>query len=174
MVQDPNTEIVYLTEVWSDTLIEERDFAKRIWSLDPTVPVAWPRDGARKTTKGAETFVSKLEDMGVNFLPKPFSNPPGPDGKQNNHIYPGIVMINDAFSTGKFKISKNCAGVLRELENYAYKDNGAPQGRDHLLDAMRYGYVMLMQEWGEPRGNTKHSRWGSDEDSQEDYNWSYG
>ena len=175
LVKDPETSIVYITEEWCDTLIEERDFARKIWSLDPTVPVAWPRDGVRKTTKGAETFVSRLEDMGVNFLPNPFKNPPGPDGKQNNYIYPGIVALNDAMQTGKLKISSNCTGLLREIENYAYKENGAPTGKDHLCDAMRYGYMMLIQDWGEHRGNQKRSRWDNDDDDDIlTRSWVYG
>ena len=175
MFRDPNTDITYITEEWSDTLIEERDFAKKIWMLDPTVPVAWPRDGVRKTTQGAETFVSKLDEMGVNFLPKPFTNPPGPDGKANNKIYPGIVAINDGFSTGKLKISLNCVKLLKEVENYAYKDNGAPTGRDHLCDAFRYGYIMLLQDWGELQGNNKRNRWDNDDDyPDQNLSWGYG
>ena len=168
---DRDTGITHITEEWSDTLMLERDFAKRIWSLDAQCPVAWPRDGGRKNTQGADTYVSKLEEMGVNLLPKPFMNPRGPDGKQNNKIYPGIVAINDALAQGKLKISKNCVKLLKEFENYAYKENGQPQGADHLLDAMRYGYLMLLQDWGEPRGPAKRNRWERTE--LPDYQWGY-
>ena len=173
MARNPETEEVFIFEEWCDTLFEERDFARKIWSLDATAPVAWPKDGARKTTKGAETFVSKLEDMGVNLLHKPFKNPPGMDGKANHYIYPGLVAINDAFATNRMKISTECATLLREIENYAYKENGAPEGKDHLCDAMRYGFQMLVQDWGEPLGNFKKDRWNNNEDSSHS-NWSYG
>ena len=111
--------------------------------------------------------------MGVNLLHKPFKNPPGMDGKANHYIYPGLVAINDAFATNRMKISTECATLLREIENYAYKENGAPEGKDHLCDAMRYGFQMLVQDWGEPLGNFKKDRWNNNEDSSHS-NWSYG
>ena len=150
---DEDNDIVYLVDCATGPTNTTRDLARLITKLDHTVPVIWPNDANRQSMNSPSTIVDQLREMKINLTGNPFLNPKGADGKTNNFKAPGINHINERFYDGKLWISNhdNNAPLLHELEQYSYLENGKLQdGRDDIMDAMRYAVMGLIQGLGEP------------------------
>ena len=153
MAYDKKKDIVYIVDCWKGKTDTHREFAQKIWQFDATTPVAWPRDGNKSGGfKGSATVAQKLTDVGVELLPEPFWNPLGQDGKRNAELEPGFIEIRSRLHTGRMKVNEQLVPLFDELENYRYDTNGKPKPRqqDHLMDAMRYGVMSIIQDLGEP------------------------
>lgn len=171
---DDANDVIYVMEEWKGHTPTDREFVKRLNFIDPSLPVAWPRDGNTSSDwKGGGTIADKLrQDYDVNLLRDFFHNPIGPDGQRNNHLHPGFQEINDRFSTNRLKISIECRELIAELENYGYgKDvNGQSTGKpakhseDHLLDAFRYAVMTIIQGHGQPEFTNPWDEYGQDDD----------
>ena len=172
IAHDEANDVIYIREEWKGHTPTDRDFVKQVNFIDPYVPVAWPRDGSKASDwKGGGSIALKLREMGLNMLSDPFFNPVGPDGQRNNHLTPGFQEINSRIQSNRLKISSECMGLLREIENYGYgKDmHGRPTGKpdskcvDHLCDAFRYGVMTIIQGLGQPMNQV--SPWDDEEDT---------
>ena len=170
---DEDNDVIYVTEEFKGHTPTDKDFVKNLNFLEPDLPVAWPRDGNNQASwKGGDTYASKLRDMNVNLLPKPFINPKGADGKTNNHKAPGFEEINSRFATNRLKISERCTELLTEISEYAYDANGGTdKNEDHAIDAFRYAIMTIIQGFGEP--TDIYSFDGFDDDSSEFHYNSY-
>lgn len=158
VVWDEHNDVIYITEEFKEHTPTDKMFVKNVNFIDPHLPIAWPRDGNTSSDwKGGGTIAEKLRnEWGLRLLNKPFHNPIGPDGQKNNHLAPGFQEINNRFATNRLKVSIECRELISEIENYGYgKDvNGQSTGKpaknseDHLLDAMRYGVMTVIQGHG--------------------------
>ena len=172
MCLDKTTDIIYIVDCWKGKTDTHREFAQRVWQFDANTPVAWPRDGNKTGGfKGSATVAQKLTDVGVELLPEPFMNPLGQDGKKNAELEPGFIEIRSRLHTGRLKINEELVPLFDELENYRYDTNGKPKPRqhDHLMDAMRYGVMSIIQDLGEPLRDdgVRPDVW----DEDPDYHW---
>lgn len=158
---DEDNDVIYVSEEFKGHTPTDKDFVKNLNFIDPDLPVVWPRDGNNRASwKGGDTYASKLRDMGVNLLHKPFLNPKGNDGKRNNHKAPGFEEINSRFATNRLKISTKCDALLTEIAEYAYDINGGTdKNEDHAIDAFRYAVMSIIQGKGEA---PQTDRWGND------------
>lgn len=60
----------------------------------------------------------------------------------NNKVTEGLLKCYEAFNFNKLKIFKNCKNTLAEFSTYRRDDKGnIVKADDHLMDAMRYGFV---------------------------------
>ena len=171
---DKDNDTIYITDEFKDNVFTEQEMAQKIWGLDKDVPVAWPDDAGRKGFKGQGTVVSLLDDLDVNLLPEFFKNPPDLRGKNHKELAPGFAHLNSRFYSSRLKINKNCIMLLKEMENYQYKDGLTTQytGEHHLCDAMRYCIMSLIQDYGAQR-RSKRKAWDDiawkDDDIWEEY-----
>lgn len=171
MAWDKENDVVYLTDLWKGKPEDERDFARQIFRIDPNLPVAFPPDGGRTTgLEGVTNYAARLEDRGVNLLPKPFINPPDIRGKRNNKIEPGLFEMRARMNKKKFLVSKACREFFDEAIEYKYGPDGKPKPRqeDHVMDASRYCIQSLMDGHGEPiRGTSAYFEYYADDDSED-------
>ena len=179
MAWDEYNDVIYVMEEWKGPTPNDQTFVKHVNYIDPKLPIAWPRDGNKASDwKGGGTISDKLRnEWGLNMLPDPFSNPEKDGKKGNNHIQPGLQEINDRLSTGRFKIAGDCQELLKEMEFYHYgKDiQGNSTGKpdkschDHLIDAMRYATMTIIQGYGQRTRNNDNLEW--DPLGEDDYNF---
>lgn len=173
---DEANDIIYVTDEWKGFCETDREFANKVFSIDPHLPVAWPRDGSsRGGWKGGDTLAAKLRDRGVQLLRNPFLNPVGSDGRKHNHKHPGFEEINSRFTTNRLKISTECEQLLKEFEQYSYDQNGGTdKNEDHALDAFRYAVMSVIQGFGEPiKGSIADAEWGNEHDNPDFHFQSY-
>ena len=166
---DEANDIIYICEEFKGNTQTDREFAKALYGIDPYLPVVWPRDGSNRAGwRGGDTYASKLRDIGVNLLRKPFLNPKGSDGKTNNHKHPGFEEINSRIASNRLKISFECKELLKEIEQYAYDQNGnTDKNEDHAIDAFRYAVMSIIQGYGEP---LQRDDWAVEDDPDFTYN----
>ena len=79
-------------------------------------------------------LISELKVLGVNIKPTV---------KKKGSILSGIALMQDY----ELIVDRNSNGIIRELNNYVWKDKGeAPIDKfNHYLDAIRYGMMYLIQ-----------------------------
>ena len=148
---DELLDTIYVKEARLASTDTTRDLGRLIATLDHTVNVAWPSDANRSSMNSQSTVADQLRQLEIKLLTKPFLNPRGADGKQNNFKAPGINEINSRFAEGKLKISTDCVSLLKEMEQYSYTETGKIQdGKDHCIDAFRYAVMSVIQGLGAP------------------------
>jgi len=85
-------------------------------------------------------LIKEMKDAGLNVMPAK---------QKQGSILSGISLLQDY----DIVVDRNSHGVIRELNNYSWKDKGSVPavGYDHYMDAMRYAAMHLI---GRPnRGN---------------------
>ena len=133
----------YVYAEWEGLTNTSEELASKIWSINPNIDVVWPPDAGKTSINANSSTADQLRDLNVNLKAKPFLNPRGADGKTNNHIAPGVAIINQMFHLGQLKISTKCTILLSALSKYSYdktgkfKDLSKRRGQD-VLDAFRY------------------------------------
>lgn len=71
--------------------------------------------------------------------------------KADNAVEAGIFAVNERFATGRLKIFSNLSGIWHEIGLYRRDDNGkVVKENDHLMDAMRYLIMMLIEAMTTP------------------------
>ena len=56
----------------------------------------------------------------------------------------GLSLIKDQLLHGLLKISSRCENLVKEMEQYAIKEDGTiKKANDHLIDALRYGNLAI-------------------------------
>lgn len=108
------------------------------------IPVILPHD-ADNTERGSGSTVSNYyREAGVNAQIETFYNPPGPDGKKNNFVEPGLMECITRMKSGRLKVFSTCHRVFEEMRRYHRKDGKIVKKHDDTLDAMRYSALSVM------------------------------
>ena len=148
---DEINDVIYVTDEKVGETNTTRELSRLITSVNHISPVAWPPDAGKSSMNSESTVVDQLKELQINLLGKPFLNPRGADGKRNNWKAPGINEINQRFAEGRILISASCTELLKEIQQYSYTESGKIQdGKDHAIDAMRYGVMSIIQKLGLP------------------------
>ncbi len=151
VVWDEDSDKIYITDCKMEETNTTLELSRLIGSVNHKVPVMWPNDASKANMNAESTVAEQLQEMQINLTAKPFLNPRGPDGKRDNRKAQGIQHINQRFSEGKLLISTDCEELLHEIKSYSYTETGKIQdGRDHCIDAMRYGVMSIIQGLGAP------------------------
>lgn len=111
---------------------------------------------SKKATRVADPSIHKTERDGKNVFQEFNENGVWWDRADNN-VLQGISRVNQLFSTGKLRITKNCVNLLTEIGDYKWKAIKPAQERndyeepikknDHAMDALRYlvNYLSIPQ-----------------------------
>lgn len=108
----------------------------RKWACDYTY--IDPSANAHSREKGGIPYsvVMELNDLGIMAIPA---------SKSDRNV--GIARVGELFNTDKIKIFKNCVNLIRELQDYRWKDaidqvedrkEEVVKKNDHACDALRY------------------------------------
>ena len=167
---DENNDTIYVDRAWKGKSQDRREFARNVSSVEPNCPVIWPRDGAGRVGKfkGGTTEAAIYQEMGLNLLPECFKNPPGlGKTKQPHEIEPGLTEIRSRMYSGRLKINKNLIELLEEIDGYRYDTDGKPKkySVDHLIDALRYAVMTIIQGYGEALYGS-HNPWTEEEEEE--------
>jgi PBSX family phage terminase large subunit len=133
-------------EAGKGLIYHAEEMKKRKYSVDYTY--IDPSAAAHSREKGGIPYsvVMELNDMGVMAIPA---------SRSDRNV--GISRVGELFNTDKIKIFKNCVNLIRELQDYRWKDatdlsvnaSEEPVKRnDHAADALRY-FVMTREKASE-------------------------
>ena len=119
--------------------------ARAINARGSWIPVAWPHDGLNEE-KGSGTSLSQLyRENSVNLCPEKFTNPPTDgqaEGEGGNKIWPGLVAMNEAMVSGRFKVFSHLSDWFMEKAVYHVDSDGklVRKGED-IMAATRYNFM---------------------------------
>lgn len=102
------------------------------------LPFAWPHDGIGHGKDGGRPLSDQYRDEGLNML---FEHATFETG--GNSVEAGIMEILDRMQTGRFKVAEHLVEWFDEFRMYHRKDGKIVKERDDLMDATRYGVMML-------------------------------
>lgn len=142
---DKESDVFYVYDLYTEKGAIPLIHAAAINRHEGWIPIAWPHDGLN-TEKGSGTSLSQIyRNNGVNLLPDKFSNPPVEDQKEGeggNKIWPGLIEMNQAMLTGRFKVFSNLSQWFIEKSSYHCDKNGdlVKKGED-IMSATRVAYM---------------------------------
>ncbi len=102
------------------------------------IPVSWPHDGLVADRTSGTPIADLYRQHGAAMLPKRATFPDG-----GNSVEAGIADMRDRMLTGRLKVFDHCADWFEEFRQYHRKDGRIVKAHDDLLDATRYGLMML-------------------------------
>jgi phage terminase large subunit-like protein len=109
-------------------------------------PVAYPHDAHQHDRSSGDTYRDIYSGYGINMLT---IHSQFEDGGMS--VEPGIAKIEDRLSTGRLKVFSHLSGWFEEYRLYHRKDGLIVKEFDDLLDATRYGIMMIRFSSREPQ-----------------------
>jgi hypothetical protein len=133
------------------------------------LPCAWPQDALAHDKGSGIALHSIYKAQGLRMLDQPAQFENG-----SNSVEAGIMDILDRMRTGRFKVFSHLSPWLEEYRTYHRRDGRIVKEHDHLMDATRYGVMMLRRAaTGPSRGRRRGPRIAAGVDSA-GYDWVWG
>lgn len=138
MAWDRDTDTVYVYRTYRKKGGSIPDHASALQS-GGRIPVAWPHDANAKDKLEGKTVKSHYETRGVNMLS---THAQMPDG--SNSVWAGIMEMQQRMMDGRFRVFTGvCSDWQEEYRSYHMENGKIVKVDDDLLDATRYGVMML-------------------------------
>ena len=102
------------------------------------IPVAWPHDGFQTEKGTGVTLCHRYQAEGVNMLPTHATFDGG-----GTSVEAGIMDILERLQSGRLRVFNTLSDWLHEYRLYHRRDGRIVKDNDDLLDATRYGVMML-------------------------------
>ncbi len=154
IAMDTETGDKYLYDCWrgSETTIGE---VANILLAKGNVPLIVAHDAENSTQAGGgEDIASQLRVYGVNVIGR-FHNPPDVNGRQNNHVAPGLSAMRQAMRDGVFQVKQTLTDWFSEFQLYRYTDKGKIyKVEDDLMDSTRMAFQSVNQYGSDSTGRT--------------------
>jgi phage terminase large subunit-like protein len=149
MAHDPQADIIYIYDEYSQSKGTPAVHAPAIMSRPQFIPISWPKDGLQTDKGSGITLADQYSQLGCNMLPDYFRNPlgAGDTGKGNNNIEPGIMNMLQRMETGRLKVFPHLNEWFKEFRQYHRKDGKIYPLNDDLMSATRYG-VQAIERFG--------------------------
>lgn len=103
------------------------------------IPVAWPQDVAAGDKVEGIAIKKHYENENVFMLGSPARFP----DDRGNSVWAGIVDLQQRMEQGRFKVFSTCGVWFEEYRNYHMENGKVVKVDDDLLDATRYGVMMI-------------------------------
>jgi len=140
MMYDPDNDIIYVRAGIKEEGMVPSEFALIINKSNSWIPVAWPHDGLQHDKGSGKQLASFYVDADVNMMSERATFENG-----TNNVGPGLSDILDRMRTGRFKVFNTCTVWLEEYRMYHRKEGKVVKFNDDVMDATRYGVMMLRQ-----------------------------
>ena len=140
---DASTDTIYIYDMYMATDATPSTHGTAINARGVWIPVILPHDADNTERGSGKSVAMYYREAGVNAMIDTFYNPPGPDGKTNNFVEPGIMELLQRMKTGRLKIFSTCTKLFEELRRYHRKDGRIVKSFDDGLDAMRYSALSV-------------------------------
>jgi len=135
---DRDGDVIYLTHAYKVKNPQIAVHASAIRLRGQWIPVAWPHDANVQSRGDGRTFANMYRDEGVKMLSTHAVHSDG-----TNHVEPGIQKIDDRMATGRFKVFSHLTPWFDEFRTYHRKEGKIVKEFDDLMDATRYGVMMV-------------------------------
>ncbi len=143
---DRDNDIVYVTDEYAARERTPREHAPHFNDNGSWQPVAWPHDGYQHDKGSGLTLAEQYRDEGVNMLDENATHDDGTNG-----VEAGLMEILQRMETGRFFVFSDCTEWQDERRTY-HRDKGKIKKLyDDLMDATRYGVMMLRHAKVKPR-----------------------
>ena len=123
-------------------------------------PIVLPADASTqgRYTMSSQSIRELFEEYNLNVYERAIMNPPGPDGKVNNHKAFGLNVMRQMMEVKSFMINENCVEFLREAQNYFVDEKGRYSDPDDCIDSARYALLGCLNDLAEPVDNSVKTR----------------
>lgn len=135
---DRDTDTLYVTDTYRQREETPVVHAAAIKARGPWIPVAWPGDAAARGKDGAEPLVDQYREQGITALPERAQFPGG-----GVSVEAGLMDILDRMKTGRLKVFGHLNDWWEEFRLFHRENGKIFKERDDVMDAMRYGVMML-------------------------------
>ena len=155
LAQDPESNIIYVTDVWSESGADILVIANKILSKGINYLV-YPHDTSSKTLAGGGLSIAdQLQSAGITLHWEQFYNPMTHDGKRNNSVEVGLTQIRGMMKIGKLKAYDTLIDFWAQQQTYSYSETSGKPGDTRrngqhwdIMDSFRYGAVSISQNIG--------------------------
>jgi hypothetical protein len=149
LAYDPEQDRIYVLRTYSKAGDAAAQHAIVANSYLPFAPLVFPPD-VDVTEKGSgKTVRDYYSEAGLkNTLD--FKNPDG-----SRFVESGIMEIDDLMKSDKFKVFSTCDDFFIEKRKYHREKGKLVKENDDVMDAMRYG-AMMIKRYGIPMGGARH------------------
>jgi len=131
------TDVMYLVKTYAvkgENAATHTAAANSYWSFAPCV---FPHDVDTREKGSGKTIRRFYADAGLTRT-LDFKNVDG-----SLSVEPGIFELNERMRDGRFKVFESCMEFFREKRMYHRKEGKLVPKNDDVLDAMRYGAMMV-------------------------------
>lgn len=148
MAWDKDNDIVYIYDVYKE---DKREPATHAMALKAGkkryIPVMWPHDAHKADRKTSIAFAQEYRELyECNMYWTHATNTPA-DGQKEGEggisVNAGLVSIYNRMQEGKLKVFKHLGKWFNEKATYHTKDGKVVPFNNDIMDAMRYGIMML-------------------------------
>ena len=146
---DPSTDVVHLLHVYAEVDSRISTHASSILAHAKNVFVAWPHDA--NIEHNGVTYSNMYRKAGVRMLNESASFPANEGGGRS--VEAGISIVLNRMMEGRFKVAMHIGKFWDELRTYHRSNGKIVKEYDHVLDAVRYGVMML--RYARPIKNVK-------------------
>ncbi len=147
LVHDRDSDTIYVTKTYRSREETPVLHAAALKAWGDWIPWAWPQDARRQTLEGAgKPLANQYMIQGLNMLP---AHAAFEDGSVS--VEAGLIDLLDRMQTGRFKVFDHLEDWFVEFRAYHRKEGLVVKANDHLLDATRYGAMMLRFADTKPR-----------------------
>jgi phage terminase large subunit-like protein len=132
------------------------------------LPCAWPQDALQHDKGSGLALHAIYKAQGLRMIDQHAQFENG-----STSVEAGIMDLLDRMRTGRFRVFEHLAPWLEEFRTYHRKDGRIVKEHDHLLDATRYGVMMLRRAANGPSRNRRGQARSAD-GADSSYSWVWG
>lgn len=145
IAHDVQNDTVYVYDVACQNNTTAMTFSGVINSRDPSIPVAWPKDGLQSDKGSGISLADQYRAYGVNMRPDWARNKMalGDTGKGNNSVEPAIMDMLQRMESSRFKVFRHLEQWFMEFRSYHRKEGKIVPIRDDIMSATRYACMSL-------------------------------
>jgi phage terminase large subunit-like protein len=157
LAHDRESDTVYLYDSYRARQQSIPIHASAIKARRPAdIPVAWPHDGLQHDKRAGEQLAQSYRNEGVAMLGEMAKFA----GDRGTSVEAGIQELLTRMQTGRLRVFSHMNDWLAEFRQYHRDEGRIVKSFDDLLDATRYGIMMLRHAstTGEAPTSTRYAR----------------
>lgn len=134
---DRDSDVVYVTHAYRLREATPLIHSATLKGWGDWLPWAWPHDGNNDTAAG-QNLSTQYRDLGLKMLPEKATFEDG-----TASVEAGLMEMLDRMQTSRLQVFSSLVDWFDEFRLYHRKDGKVVKEFDDLMDATRYGIMML-------------------------------
>jgi phage terminase large subunit-like protein len=152
LAYDAEIDRIYVLRTYSEADSAAAVHAAACNSYLDFAPCVFPHDIDNREKGSGKTVRQYYSEAGLKNTVD-FKNKDG-----SISVEPGVAEINDRMRSDRFKVFNDCSGFFRELRMYHRIDGKIEKSNDDIMDAIRYGAMMVATYGVTMGGNRRRGR----------------